>query len=226
MSCKNYNITNRNSKPNCRSTQTNYSHSKTANKISTQTPKKQLQSLSTPKQKQTTSRQTDSPKASPPAVADHSTDASQTDSPKASPSALVEHSTDVSQTERPKASPPAVADHSTDARYTLSVNNRYTALADSTDLEPVTPAFPPPPSPPLLPSPSRNNRKAPLKQGKAAPNRRPIHAARQVARRNNTPRLLPSCTGQQLTGAPLHATLCNNTECPQTVTHFCWGTPS
>ena len=92
--------------------------------------KKQLQSLSIPKQKQTTSSQTDSP----------------------------------------KASPPAVADHSTDARYTVSVNNRYTALADSTDLEPVTPAFPPPPSPPLLPSPSRNNRKAPLKQGKAAPN--------------------------------------------------------
>ena len=112
--------------------------------------KKQLQSLSTPKQKQTTS--------------------SQTDSPKASPSSLVEHSTDVSQTDRPKASLPAVADHSTDARYTVSVNNRYTALADSTDLEPVTPAFPPPPSPPLLPSPSRNNRKAPLKQGKAAPN--------------------------------------------------------
>ena len=97
--------------------------------------KKQLQSLSTPKQKQTTSRQTDGPKASP--------------------SALVEHSTDVSQTDSPKASPPAVADHSTDARYTVSVNNRYTALADNTDLEPVKPAFPlhlPHPSSPLPPT--------------------------------------------------------------------------
>ena len=148
MSCENYSITNRNSKPNCRSTQTNYSHSKTANKMSTHTPKNNC-NHSAPLNKNKNS---------------------QTDSPKASPSALVDHSTDVSQTDSPKASPPAVADHSTDARYTVSVNNCYTALADSADLEPVTPALPPPPSPPLLPSPSRNNRKAPLKQGKAAPN--------------------------------------------------------
>ena len=114
--------------------------------------------------------QTDRPKASPPALAEHSTDVSQTDRPKASLPAVADHSTDVSQTDRPKASPSAVADHSTDARYTVSINNHYTALADRTDLEPVTPAFPPPPSPPLLPSPSRNNRNALLKQGKAAPN--------------------------------------------------------
>ena len=157
--------------------------------------KKQLQSLSTPKQKQTTSSQPDSPKASPSALVEHSSDVSQTDSPKASPSALVEHSTDVSQTDSPKASPPAVADHSTDARYTVSVNNRYTALADSTDLEPVTPAFPPPPSPPLLPSPSRNNRNAPLKQGKAAP---PQHRPATDLRRSPS-----GMTQQHAKAAPL-----------------------
>ena len=83
----------------------------------------------------------------------------------------------------------------------MSVNNRYTALADSTDLEPVTPAFPPPPSPPLLPSPSRNNRNAPLKQGKVAPPEQSTAPPEQSTATD--PRRSPSGPMQQTKAAPL-----------------------
>ena len=168
MSCKNYNITNRNSKPNCRSTQTNYSHSKTANKISTQTPKNNC-NHSAPLNKNKPQQPDRQPQGQPLCRSGAQYWCQPDRQPQGQPLCCSGPQYWCQPDRQTQGQPPCPSGpqywcqvHCVSQQLLHSPGRQYRPGTRHTSL-------PPPPSPPLLPSPSRNNRKAPLKQGKVAP---------------------------------------------------------